>query len=421
MRVAKKITLLFFASFVAISILTVQCTPEKKFRVLSFIFDGVPDPSKKTELVYSSSSDSIRVLSNNNGSSELHFHPPYFEKKCKSCHQGGTSNALLMPMPDLCYTCHEDFNVKFQTLHGPVAAGYCTACHNQHESKLNKLLVREGQQICLFCHVSKDIMRNKIHSNINIRSCTECHNPHGGENRGILMQGICYNCHENFDSKYNYLHGPVASGNCLGCHDSHSSGAEKLISRKGEDLCLFCHKAEDVFKNNVHKKSQKKNCTECHNPHGGGDRYILTSAIRPFTVKPSAKKEIESKPDSVPKIIPEKTNVSDSTITNPLQPDNNKTPEEVKEKTNTDSVPKVIPEKTGIKDTTLTKPLILNKSNIPENTKEKSKAAESKTDVVPINNTEKDGTLQSPTLQSGKKISNSNNDTIQVNWSTPKK
>lgn len=295
----KKIVSLLLLSLV-VSVTIVRCTSEKRFKVLSFIFDGVPDPSKKAtndSIALSnstSSSDTLKKNISNTVIPESYMHKPYEEHKCTSCHSGEFSNELIKPVPDLCYTCHEDFSTKYQLLHGPVASGYCTACHNQHEGKFPKMLMLSGQDLCLNCHESKQVFKNKKHENIGSKNCTECHNPHGGESRAFLKSGTCYSCHENFSTKYNFVHGPVVSGNCTACHDSHSSKQPKLLLREAQQLCLYCHSEEPLYKNKAHKEARNKNCTECHNPHGGEDRFILVDAIRPNKTKPAIQTSADS-------------------------------------------------------------------------------------------------------------------------------
>ena len=299
MKIANKKTLLKFLLFIVFVAMTmVNCTPEKQYRVLSFFFDGVPDSTKKNDVASIVKNDSLGAPVATTIKPESYLHKPYGENKCNSCHQGDFSNRLLKPVPELCYTCHEDFNNKFQKLHGPVASGNCLGCHNQHEAKYEKLLEREGQQICLYCHEAKQVLKNKVHKTVGTQNCTNCHNPHGGDNRGILNKGVCYTCHENFENKYNFVHGPVVSGNCGGCHDSHSSTVPKLLLRESQQICLFCHNADQVFKNAAHKKAKTKSCVECHNPHGGEDRYILVESIRPYITKPLVKKSSGTNSDS---------------------------------------------------------------------------------------------------------------------------
>lgn len=301
---AKRTISIFLAVGVFITVFIFGCTSEKQYRVLSFFFDGVPNPNQSTEALINQDNcvDSTASVKKDI-KPEYFLHKPYEEEKCKSCHAEGFSNALIKPMPELCYSCHEDFRSKYPILHGPVASGNCTMCHNQHMAKFEKLLDRCGQQICLNCHESNEILKNKMHEQIANRNCTECHSPHGGNNSGMLKPGSCFNCHNNFDSKFKFLHGPVASGNCTACHDSHASKSRKLLIRDSQQLCYACHDAEQILKNVAHKKIKKNNCTECHNPHGGEDRLLLQSMIKEtikintdtgFKIKSGPNPEIDS-------------------------------------------------------------------------------------------------------------------------------
>ena len=182
---------ILMAVFFVISYFLVSCSPKLSNNVLTFFFDGVPpnDTLKhekgRDPKFENSSSEVFRsepVEVNNNYT----VHYPYKEKECFSCHDEKSKSELIMPQPDLCYTCHDDYSKKFKYVHGPVATGYCTSCHNPHMSKEKKLLIRSGQQICLNCHESKSVFKNVVHKDIGDSECTLCHNPHGGENRFIL-------------------------------------------------------------------------------------------------------------------------------------------------------------------------------------------------------------------------------------------
>lgn len=154
---------------------------------MSTLFDGVPDPNAKPLLTLKTDTlktDSLSLDASNTqvpGSSVIH--EPYKSNDCSNCHVDG---AFTTKQPELCYQCHEDFNKKFKYLHGPVASGGCTACHNPHMSDYKKLLLREGQQLCYYCHDSKDVLKNEAHLDLNGTNCTECHNPHGGEDKYIF-------------------------------------------------------------------------------------------------------------------------------------------------------------------------------------------------------------------------------------------
>lgn len=181
----KKIISLFFISGIAF---LEGCSPSGRYKVLSFFFDGVPNPTAISEQPVQAAADTtLNQISAREGAiPEIFSHTPYKEKKCESCHSKNSSNELIKTLPGLCISCHRDFESKYKVLHGPVASGYCLECHTPHTSGNAGLLIRKGQNLCLNCHNSKAIFKNKIHEGTGKRNCGECHNPHGGEDQFLL-------------------------------------------------------------------------------------------------------------------------------------------------------------------------------------------------------------------------------------------
>ena len=182
----EKRQLKIFFSVITISLLMiiVDCSPRNRHKILSIFFDGVPDIDKKqvvsTDSTVSDSSRTEAALQKiRSHQPEYLFHPPYKDRSCNNCHNLGQSGRLILPQPDLCYECHENFSEELSWLHGPVAGGYCTSCHNPHMAKNPKLLKRTGQLLCYFCHTKSDVLKNPTHEEIEDADCTECHDPHG--------------------------------------------------------------------------------------------------------------------------------------------------------------------------------------------------------------------------------------------------
>lgn len=266
-----------FISILIGFVLSISCTPQKKYEILSFFFDGVPEPTI-TDIVETTDSTTIsnsnRVVVSEKAPTEF-IHVPYLEKNCESCHDQERVGQLVEQQPNLCYICHENFNNSFDKLHGPVQAGYCTSCHLPHRSKYSKLLVKAGQNLCFECHDQEIISEGKIHKDIGNASCTSCHDPHGGINTNLMAKGTCLNCHNDYKNQFEYVHGPVAAGFCNTCHDSHNSQKENLLLRQNQDVCLYCHDKNIVMNNENHQGTEGISCMECHNPHGGDDRYYF--------------------------------------------------------------------------------------------------------------------------------------------------
>lgn len=188
-----KYYILVHLSFVGLLIgvlsFSTSCSASGSDEVLSIFFDGVPekvDESEKvdTTLIAEDTQEKTNLLKKSK--KQLFFHSPYQSKDCDSCHESDFGNELIEQPPELCYTCHDDFQTEYVVVHGPVAAGYCTQCHNPHFSKNPNLLVKKGQEVCLSCHTKKNVLQNEIHIEIEDSSCTDCHNPHGGEDRYLI-------------------------------------------------------------------------------------------------------------------------------------------------------------------------------------------------------------------------------------------
>lgn len=281
MKVDKQ-TYINYLLLIICSSLFLTCSPKLSYNIRSFLFDGVPDPSKVSLKVIN---DSIRlndsVFANKIRKStivnEFIVHEPVKDRQCINCHDRESMGLgeTKLPLPDLCYGCHKNFTEPYNTLHGPVASGACTQCHDPHKSKLKKLLKRKGQKLCFTCHTKTLVLENKIHKDIEDTDCIKCHNPHGGSNKFNLRAKSCYNCHDNFEKKFTFLHGPVASDNCIQCHDSHATKKPKLLIKTGQKLCYSCHNSTDISQNEFHKKIGNKDCITCHSPHGGRNKTFL--------------------------------------------------------------------------------------------------------------------------------------------------
>lgn len=259
-------------------IFVISCTPQEKFIILSFFFDGVPEPeiqeltSIQDSIKESASINQIAVSSKKE--STIIFHEPYKNKNCTNCHAENSMGDIKETQPGLCYNCHNNFDQIYSNLHGPIQNGYCTVCHHPHKAKNKNLLVSKGQNICFTCHDITAVNENNIHVNIEDLNCINCHNPHGGENKYNLKKNSCFKCHNNFKNKFEYIHGPVASNHCNTCHKSHAESNNSFLLRNGQNLCTHCH-TDILVTNEIHKEIKNTSCLECHNPHGGDDNLLL--------------------------------------------------------------------------------------------------------------------------------------------------
>ena len=162
------------------AVLICGCTPttESQYKTLSFFFDGVPRPEeKRPETAADKKKDEIVM------GAVFKEHGPYAAKRCEGCHVKG-SNRLVLPKSELCFQCHT-LDLRKKHIHGPLASGGCTVCHQPHGSRYPFLLVAEPQEFCLYCHSKDDLERNDVHKGIE-EQCTMCHDAHGSDNQYLL-------------------------------------------------------------------------------------------------------------------------------------------------------------------------------------------------------------------------------------------
>ena len=179
---------------VTISVLIITaCSATTKYQVLSTLFDGVPDPNAKQKEIADTVITAAQVPPKKTNLAEVKkpefiYHPPYQNRMCSACHNMQLGNALIKPIPDLCYKCHENLTGKNPALHGPVAMGECSVCHSPHLSKNKFLLVRKGRELCLHCHEATYVFENKNHFATEEYACLDCHDPHSGKDRFLLVK-----------------------------------------------------------------------------------------------------------------------------------------------------------------------------------------------------------------------------------------
>ena len=185
----------FYLSMIVI-ILFMACTPLSKSKIINFLIDGIPSHDQQDTItskpvdINSSKTDSILAKIRLGGSADsglVYYHPPFKEKACTTCHTSDEPNAMSHSQNKVCYSCHKDFKDSLTVVHGPVAAGECTACHLPHSGPNKQLLKRNGQALCTYCHESNLVMKNKAHEKIGTSSCIECHGAHGGKDRWMLI------------------------------------------------------------------------------------------------------------------------------------------------------------------------------------------------------------------------------------------
>jgi len=167
------------------------CSPKTNYKVLSKIFDGVPNPSatdslSKKNLPSSPKTQSAPTNDISATKTQRTVHPVYQDGDCSICHDPEQGNVLISKQPDLCYDCHSNYGEEYEVLHGPVAAGFCIVCHQPHTAAEPKLLAWKKSGFCLNCHAEEDVYKTEVHEGIEKDQCMDCHNPHGGGDRFLF-------------------------------------------------------------------------------------------------------------------------------------------------------------------------------------------------------------------------------------------
>jgi len=175
---------------ISIMILVSACSSSSSYSILSFFFDGVPNPNEQKVEIKNNNLDSSKVKTREDilkkANPKFVLHGPYRAKLCSDCHNIDQGFKLIKKQPELCYQCHDNFQKAPKFIHGPVAAGYCTECHHPHRSKNKNLLLETGQKLCFKCHTENDIKANEDHPDIESENCVDCHDPHGNDEQYFL-------------------------------------------------------------------------------------------------------------------------------------------------------------------------------------------------------------------------------------------
>jgi len=160
-------------------------TPRERYRVLSFFFDGVPNPDAPPKVVAVARPDSefAPVVT----AVVLTVHKPYKEGRCVVCHS--SVNGQIQDFArayDSCVKCHKKVSTEHALMHGPVAREACRFCHAPHDSVQPALLKDTPIKVCTQCH-DKQLLGEYPYQHMDGQtSCLLCHAGHGGHARYFL-------------------------------------------------------------------------------------------------------------------------------------------------------------------------------------------------------------------------------------------
>ncbi|GMU21889.1 MAG: hypothetical protein AMXMBFR13_19770 [Phycisphaerae bacterium] len=185
---------LLSSAVLSVVTLVAACSdPQSRYRVLSFFFDGVPEPgaAPPPRGYQPRLSPAAQAMA---GAAEerpaaiplTYSHVPYRDNRCDVCHNPGSGLLFRTAQEGLCRKCHPDVPGEVPFVHGPVAVDDCLACHSPHAAAWPGLLVQDPAKLCLRCHVRAELTTGPHHATIDTRACGDCHKPHGGADRFFL-------------------------------------------------------------------------------------------------------------------------------------------------------------------------------------------------------------------------------------------
>ncbi len=111
-------------------------------------------------------------------------------RDCFACHDEKARGwAIPGDDKDLCARCH-DPGTPGRFLHGPVAIGSCTVCHDPHGQTNPAFLSRPGEELCFQCHTQGNVLRHLVGAGgeafLRQKGCTYCHDPHSADRKYLL-------------------------------------------------------------------------------------------------------------------------------------------------------------------------------------------------------------------------------------------
>jgi predicted CXXCH cytochrome family protein len=177
-------------STILLLLLLAACSPERRYQILSHIFDGVPPPG--TVQAEPPRQDALLPPVPSAGQAPFaapqyfaSVHQPYADRRCEQCHALDEMGLPVLPDQIGCLRCHGEEALREGWDHGPAAFGVCRACHDPHLSIHTHLTIEAQPALCTACHSSVSLMTAvSAHLGQETKRCTDCHDPH---RRGLLV------------------------------------------------------------------------------------------------------------------------------------------------------------------------------------------------------------------------------------------
>lgn len=229
---------------------------------------------------------------------EYLFHDSASKKACIGCHSTAQESLEECDDGSACAGCHKNMMEKF-TRHTKVEDRTCINCHNLGKDLMANVTAENYlKNPCFSCHREKRGMfeKNYLHGPVAGGSCTICHNPHGSpyeKNLNQPVQILCTSCHTDIEDELTneVVHNPFKNGRCTKCHDPHSTNNRWVLVKNSEEICMECHDMDTGPKWHQHPynvvpkrelnvplkltSKGRLECISCHNPHSTNTEHLL--------------------------------------------------------------------------------------------------------------------------------------------------
>lgn len=182
---------LVLAAVIAVVFVTACSHDIARYRMMRFLFDGVPAPGAEEQVGYEPTVRASQISTEPRTRPEpqqLFAHTPYRMNRCGGCHSADSGGLLRTLERGLCLNCHASVVNDVKYAHGPTAVYDCSFCHHYHASPHEYVLHVGPNETCYRCHDGDDLTTGLHHADLETRTCTTCHDPHGGDNRFFVKQ-----------------------------------------------------------------------------------------------------------------------------------------------------------------------------------------------------------------------------------------
>lgn len=316
-------------------------TPEQRYKVLSFFFDGVPPPGGVVVVKPGEEERGVTVGDQPPKPVTQSIHLPYQQRECFKCH--GSTGTFRVSVADIasCDSCHTDYGGNTTSVekwvHGAMSLG-CQTCHEPHKSEQEALLKRPQMETCMDCHQIEPVLDRPYHATAKSGEdrCGKCHDPHMAGNRLLLVDSdtyrhrklinvepvsihapfknhecakchvveelnrvrddidsVCQSCHaEVIEQAPSTAHKPIKEGKCVACHNPHDSARPNLVRVTAEKMCFTCHKPEEI-QTPEHPSATQSDCLLCHKGHHSENVKLLRRALEPAATQPATMPQVQ--------------------------------------------------------------------------------------------------------------------------------